>query len=63
MQPIVPDGKPVTAESVWYRGDEYGSVTLERDRYRAGLQAIAALFDKEDVEMLDFLEIAEGALK
>jgi hypothetical protein len=62
MHPCMHGNVPVTSE-MWFRGDDHADVIIERDRYREGLREIVALFDKEDVEMLDFLEVAERALK
>lgn len=50
-------------DKVWYRGSDWDIVTAERDKFRKALQEVIAVFDKEDMEVLDFLEIAERALK
>jgi hypothetical protein len=60
MHPIEGVGHPA---DLWYRGDDYAARVEERDRYREGLGEIIALFDKPDVEILDFLEVAERYLK
>ena len=55
----------VPATETWYRGDDYAAVAAERDKCKAGLQSIVAIFEKPDgdYELLDFLDIAERALK
>lgn len=50
-------------EAVWYRGSEWDLVAAERAKFMTALQEVIARFDAEDVELLDFLEIAERALK
>jgi hypothetical protein len=63
----------VKREEVWYRGDDYDAalaardaetviVAAERDKYRAALEQVRDLFNREDIEILDFLQIAEDAL-
>ena len=49
--------------AVWYRGTDWDIVAAERERFKRALQEVVAVFDKEDMEVLDFLEIAERALK
>lgn len=58
-----PTADPAPPTEVWYRGDDYAARVAERDHYRDGLAEIIALFDKQDVEILDFLEVAERAMK
>jgi hypothetical protein len=51
------------ATEAWYRGDDYAAVVAERDRLRAGMREVLGVFDKNDPDILDFLEIAERCLK
>jgi hypothetical protein len=60
MVPSPHDAKP---GEMWYRADEYVTLALERNHFKAGLDEIIARFDAEDVDILDFLEIAERYLK
>jgi hypothetical protein len=61
MHPIMDVNCP--DQEKWFRSDDYLALAALRDRYQRGLNEIITLFDKEDVEMLDFLEVAERALK
>lgn len=59
----VSDDATVPVTETWYRGDDYAAVVAERDKCASGLREVIALFDNPDVEILDFLEVAERALK
>lgn len=61
MQPATDAKAP--RDAVWYRGDEWDIVAAESARYLAALRAVIARYDAEDLEILDFLDIAERALK
>jgi hypothetical protein len=54
-------------ESVWYRGDDWAALLAQSLKYRAGLQAIVAVFSDpsesgDNDTMLKILDIAEKAL-
>ena len=54
-------------ESVWYRGDDWAALLAQSLKYRAALQAIAAVFSDPNESgdsdtMLKILDIAEKAL-
>ena len=61
MQPAT---ETLPLEKVWYRGDEVGAINDERAKYRCALEAIHRLFtEAPDPEIIDILDIVEGALK